>query len=186
MSIIDWLPDGFPAQQIDTDNTRLSVAVGCSGPVLAAGGMWHFFMNPHLPEMLFDGHELEFFTATFTAMSNPGTFSDHDLAAYARAYTGRERLRGGFERYRTLLDDGRETRALLARRKLPMPVLAVGSAQALASPRDQHPGGDRTDRALRRRGRPRLVHKDGDHIPRLTSARPGGSRAQHLLLVGKS
>ncbi|MEW2571604.1 alpha/beta hydrolase [Streptomyces sp. NPDC047070] len=99
---------------------------------VAEGGMWHFglFMTPHIPEMLFDGHEPEFFTATFTAMSNPGTFDDHDLAAYARAYTGRERLRGGFEHYRTLLDDGRENRALLAERKLPMPVLAIGSASS--------------------------------------------------------
>ncbi|MFJ9351159.1 alpha/beta fold hydrolase [Streptomyces sp. NPDC101237] len=99
---------------------------------VAEGGMWHFgfFMTPHLPEMLFDGHELEFFTATFTALSNPGTFSNDDLAAYARAYTGRERLRGGFEHYRTLLDDGRENRALLAERKLPMPVLAIGTAHS--------------------------------------------------------
>ncbi|MFS8197552.1 alpha/beta fold hydrolase [Streptomyces sp. CWNU-52B] len=97
---------------------------------VAEGGMWHFglFMAPHMPEMLLDGHELEFFTATFTAMSNPGTFSPDDLAAYARAYTGRERLRGGFEHYRTLLEDGKENRALLAERKLPMPVLAIGTA----------------------------------------------------------
>ncbi|MGW4194424.1 alpha/beta fold hydrolase [Streptomyces sp. NPDC005004] len=249
MSTADWLPDGFTVQRIDTNHTRLSVAVGGSGPVLvllhgwpqtsrawarvmpelarnhtvvapdlrgtgdsdrpedgyaktrqaddirgvltglgltgpvaghdigsmvafawaaahpedvshlilvdsllpglgleeamnvAEGGMWHFgfFMSPHFPEMLFDGHELEFFTATFTAMSNPGTFSAHDLAAYAQAYTGHERLRGGFEHYRTLLADGRENLALLAERKLPMPVLAIGStpsgttnAQALA------------------------------------------------------
>ncbi|MEW2160553.1 alpha/beta hydrolase [Streptomyces sp. NPDC007189] len=242
MNTADWLPDGFSVRQIDTNNTRLSVAVGGSGPALvllhgwpqtsrawarvmpdlaqnhtvvvpdlrgtgdsdrpeggyaktnqaddirgiltalnrtgpvavaghdigsmiafawaaahpedishlilvdsllpglgleeamnvAEGGMWHFgfFMSPHGPEMLFDGHELEFVTATFTAMSNPGTFSHHDLTAYAQAYTGRERLRGGFEHYRTLLDDGRENRALLAERKLPMPILAVGSAHS--------------------------------------------------------
>ncbi|WP_063765807.1 alpha/beta fold hydrolase [Streptomyces cellulosae] len=96
---------------------------------VAEGGMWHFgfFMTPHLPEMLFDGHELEFVTATFTAMSNPGTFTDEDLAAYAREYTGRERLRGGFAHYRTLLDDGRENRALLSHRHLSMPVLAIGT-----------------------------------------------------------
>ncbi|MFF9363585.1 alpha/beta fold hydrolase [Streptomyces griseoluteus] len=242
MSTAGWLPNGFTVQQTDTNHTRLSVAVGGSGPVLvllhgwpqtsrawarvmpelarnhtvvapdlrgtgdsdrpehgyaktnqaddirgilnalnltgpvavaghdigsmvafawaaahpedvshlilvdsllpglgleeamnvAEGGMWHFgfFMSPRIPEMLFDGHELEFFTATFTAMSNPGTFSDHDLAAYAQAYTGRERLRGGFEHYRTLLADGRENLALLAERKLPMPVLAIGSTES--------------------------------------------------------
>jgi pimeloyl-ACP methyl ester carboxylesterase len=99
---------------------------------VAEGGMWHFgmFMTPHVPEMLFDGHELEFFTATFTAMANPGTFGPDDLAAYAAAYTGRERLRGGFAHYRTLLEDGRENRALLAERKLPMPVLAIDSPRS--------------------------------------------------------
>ncbi|NEB38515.1 alpha/beta hydrolase [Streptomyces sp. SID14515] len=99
---------------------------------VAEGGMWHFgfFMSEHVPEMLFDGHELEFFTATFTAMSNPGTFTDEDLAAYAHEYTGRERLRGGFAHYRTLLDDGRENRALLTQRHLPMPVLAIGTAHS--------------------------------------------------------
>jgi pimeloyl-ACP methyl ester carboxylesterase len=80
--------------------------------------------------MLFDGHELEFVTATFTAMSNPGTFSPDDLAAHAQAYTGRDRLRGGFEHYRALLEDGRENRALLAEKKLPMPVLAIGTANS--------------------------------------------------------
>lgn len=107
---------------------------------VAQGGMWHFgfFMAPDVPEMLFDGHELEFITATFTAMSSPGTFSADDLAAYAQAYTGRERLRGGFAHYRTLLEDGRENRALLARRPLPMPVLAIGT----------HQSGDATARAL--------------------------------------
>lgn len=62
---------------------------------VAEGSMWHFgfFMTEHIPEMPFDGHELEFFTATSSAMSNPGTFTDADLAPYARAPTGRERLR---------------------------------------------------------------------------------------------
>ncbi|CAK7286437.1 hypothetical protein SGPA1_40697 [Streptomyces misionensis JCM 4497] len=34
MSTADWLPAGFTVQQIDTNRTRLSVAVGGSGPVL--------------------------------------------------------------------------------------------------------------------------------------------------------
>jgi pimeloyl-ACP methyl ester carboxylesterase len=98
---------------------------------VAEGGMWHFgfFMAPDVPEMLFDGHELEFFTATFRAMSTPGTFSDDDLATYADAYRGRERLRGGFAHYRTLLDDGRRNRELLADRKLAMPVLSIAAGR---------------------------------------------------------
>ena len=81
--------------------------------------------------MLFDGHELEFFSESFRAISNPGTFGDADLVFYARAYRGRDRLRGGFSQYHDLLQDGRDNRSLLDRGPLPMPVLAVG-------------GGDRT------------------------------------------
>lgn len=103
---------------------------------VARGGMWHFgfFSAPWpIPEMLMDGHELEFFSATFRGISNPDTFSDEDLAYYADAYRGRERLRGGFEQYRTLLDDGRETRELLARGPLAMPVLAVGGGDRMGA-----------------------------------------------------
>lgn len=96
---------------------------------VAEGGMWHFgfFMAPHVPEMLFDGHEGEFFSSSFRALGSSGTFTDADLEFYARAYTGRDRLRGGFAQYRTLLQDGKENRELL-QRHLPMPVLAVGGA----------------------------------------------------------
>jgi pimeloyl-ACP methyl ester carboxylesterase len=96
---------------------------------VADGGLWHFgmFMAPAVPEMLFDGHELEFITATFRAMSIEGTFSDDDLAAYAAAYRGRDRLRGGFAHYRTLLTDGAENRRLLSAGPLRTPVLVVGA-----------------------------------------------------------
>ncbi|MFG1607609.1 alpha/beta fold hydrolase [Actinoplanes sp. NPDC049265] len=94
---------------------------------VAEGGMWHFglFMTPAVPEMLFDGHELEFVSTMFPLLGQPGVFSDEDLAYYAEAYRGRDRLRGGFEQYRALLADGQENRELLAGRKLAMPVLRV-------------------------------------------------------------
>jgi pimeloyl-ACP methyl ester carboxylesterase len=99
---------------------------------VAEGGTWHFgfFMAERIPEMLFDGHELEFVSASFGALSTPGTFTADDLAYYAEAYRGKDRLRGGFEQYRTLLDDGKANRALLAERGgLPMPVLVVGAGR---------------------------------------------------------
>lgn len=95
---------------------------------VARGGMWHFglFMQRGVPEMFLDGHEQEFFSSSFTAISNPGTFTEDDLAYYVTAYRGRDRLRGGFSQYHDLLDDGRDNRALLAERPLTMPVLTVG------------------------------------------------------------
>ncbi|MFE4724113.1 alpha/beta fold hydrolase [Streptomyces sp. NPDC055006] len=40
MSTADWLPDGFSIQRIETNGTRLSVAVGGSGPVLVLLHGW--------------------------------------------------------------------------------------------------------------------------------------------------
>ncbi|WP_063746515.1 alpha/beta fold hydrolase [Catenuloplanes japonicus] len=101
---------------------------------VANGGMWHFgfFMTPDVPEMLFDGHELEFITTMFPLLSGRAdAFTDEDFAYYAQAYRGRDRLRGGFAQYRALLTDGRENRALLADRHLTMPVLTVGAGAHL-------------------------------------------------------
>jgi pimeloyl-ACP methyl ester carboxylesterase len=108
---------------------------------VVTGGSWHFgfFMTPQIPEMLFDGHELEFITATFTALSAASTFTDEELAFYADAYGGRDRLRGGFEHYRTLLDDGRENRAALAEHPVTVPVLSIGGRDSV---------GDKTSKAL--------------------------------------
>lgn len=97
---------------------------------VAAGGMWHFgfFMTPEIPEMLFDGHELEFITTMFPLLSGRAdAFTAEDLEFYAESYRGRDRLRGGFAQYRALLTDGRENRALLADRRLTMPVLTVSA-----------------------------------------------------------
>ncbi|PRY44782.1 alpha/beta fold hydrolase [Umezawaea tangerina] len=109
---------------------------------VVTGGSWHFgfFMAPVVPEMLMDGHELEFVKATFGARSAPSTFTEEELAFYARVYQGRDRLRGGFGHYRTLLDDGRENRAALATRRLTMPVLSIGGRDSV---------GDQTSKALR-------------------------------------
>ena len=102
---------------------------------VVTGGSWHFgfFMAPAIPEMLFDGHQVEFFRSAFDARSTPSTFSDEDIAYYAKAYDGRDRLRGGFEHYRTLLDDGRENRAALATRRLTTPVLSIGGRDSVAA-----------------------------------------------------
>lgn len=61
----------------------------------------------------------------FPQMGGADVFSEQDLRHYADAYRGRDRLRGGFEQYRTLLADGRENKTALAQHNLSMPVLDV-------------------------------------------------------------
>ncbi|MFY1674679.1 alpha/beta fold hydrolase [Plantactinospora sp. WMMB334] len=95
------------------------------------GAMWHFdfFAAPFpFPEMLLDGHVAEFFTTTFHALSNDGTFTDADIAYHVNAYSGRERLRGGFEQYRAFRRDAVDFRRLLKSTRLRMPVLAIGGS----------------------------------------------------------
>ncbi|MTD59011.1 alpha/beta fold hydrolase [Amycolatopsis pithecellobii] len=105
------------------------------------GGSWHFgfFAAPHIPEMLFAGHELEFVQATFGARTTPGTFTDEELEFYARSYTGHDRARGGFEHYRALLEDGRENTAVLEKGKITTPLLLIGGKDST---------GDQTIKAL--------------------------------------
>jgi pimeloyl-ACP methyl ester carboxylesterase len=122
---------------VPTNGTRLSVAVGGTGPTLVLLHGWpqtdqaddvrRVLTELGLPgPAAVVGHELEFITATFRAMSIEG-ISDDDLAAYAAAYRGRDRLRGGFAHYWTLLTDGAENRRLLAAGPLRTPVLVVGA-----------------------------------------------------------
>ncbi|TDV43115.1 alpha/beta fold hydrolase [Actinophytocola oryzae] len=109
---------------------------------VVTGGSWHFgfFMAPGIPEMLFAGHEQEFVETTFTALSASPTFTEEELAYYAHAYSGPDRLRGGFGHYRTLLDDGRENRAALESHRITVPILSVGGRNSV---------GDQTTEALR-------------------------------------
>lgn len=100
---------------------------------VARGGLWHFglFMTPEVPELLFQGHEREFFRWWFAHMSGePTQFSPSEIDQVTRAYSGEESLRCGFDHYRTLLDDGAANRKWYdAGGRLDMPVLAVGGGR---------------------------------------------------------
>jgi pimeloyl-ACP methyl ester carboxylesterase len=101
---------------------------------VVTGGSWHFgfFMAPGIPEMLFSGHELEFFTSAFAARTRgDNTFTAEDLEYYAKTYEGPDRLRGGFGHYRTLLQDGRENKAVLVSRRITVPILSIGGQDSV-------------------------------------------------------
>jgi pimeloyl-ACP methyl ester carboxylesterase len=103
---------------------------------VAHGGRWHFglFMTPEVPELLFEGHERQFFEWWFPSLAaDPSGYDPEALDAVTRSYEGREALRCGFAHYRTLLDDGRTNRAWGdAGGRFTMPVLAVGGEHAVA------------------------------------------------------
>ncbi|MFF3663841.1 alpha/beta fold hydrolase [Streptomyces olivochromogenes] len=103
----------------------------------ASGGLFHFglFMTPEAPELLFHGNEKAFLTWWFAKMAaNPKAFPPEEVDTIAASLRGPDALRGGFEHYRTLLQDGRDNRAWgEAGGVLTMPALAVGGEYSVGS-----------------------------------------------------
>ncbi|QNB15159.1 alpha/beta hydrolase [Paraburkholderia tropica] len=102
---------------------------------------WHFAFHAvaDLPEVLIEGKErayLDWFLRRKTA--NPQTFLDTDLDEYERVFKKDGGLRAGLAYYRAAAESARQNRALSARGKLGMPVLALsadhGSIADMAAP----------------------------------------------------
>ena len=97
---------------------------------------WHFAFHalPDLPELLLSGREseyLDWFLRRKTA--NPEAFSDADLQEYLRVFKKDGGLRAGLAYYRAALLSAQQNRALAAKGKLTMPLLALGSDQGSIS-----------------------------------------------------
>jgi pimeloyl-ACP methyl ester carboxylesterase len=103
----------------------------------ASGGLFHFglFMAPEAPELLFQGNEKAFLTWWFAKMAaNTAAFPPEEIETIAASLNSPDALRGGFEHYRTMLQDGRDNRAWgEAGGLLTMPVLAVGAEHSVGS-----------------------------------------------------
>ena len=104
---------------------------GCGGDFSEGGRRWHhqFHTTPDLPEALIEGREdiyLAWFYRTFAY--KPDAIGEDDLLEYLRTYTQPGAMRAGFSYYREMLRDAKENAEIIARFKLPMPVLAIGGA----------------------------------------------------------
>lgn len=105
------------------------VIPGDGGDFSQGGRRWHhqFHMTPDLPEALILGREeiyLRWFYHTFG--HRPDAISENDIAEYLRTYAQPGAMRAGFEYYRALPRDAADNAEIVARFKLPMPVLAIG------------------------------------------------------------
>lgn len=97
---------------------------------------WHFAFHalPDLPELLLSGREAEYldwFLRRKTA--DPEAFSDADLQEYLRVFKKEGGLRAGLAYYRAAYLSAEQNRALAAKGRLTMPVLALGSDQGSIS-----------------------------------------------------
>ncbi len=93
---------------------------------------WHFAFHaiPDLPEMLITGREAEYLDWFLRRKAaDPQSFSDADIVEYLRVFRKDGGLRAGLAFYRAAALSARQNRALAARGKLAMPVLALGSDQ---------------------------------------------------------
>jgi pimeloyl-ACP methyl ester carboxylesterase len=102
---------------------------------------WHFAFHAlsDLPEMLITGREREYLDWFLRRKAaNPETFTDADMNEYLRIFKKEGGLRAGLSYYRAAALSAQQNRALCARGKLKMPILALGSDQGsivdMASP----------------------------------------------------
>jgi pimeloyl-ACP methyl ester carboxylesterase len=109
------------------------VIPGDGGDFSQSGRRWHhaFHMTPDLPEALVQGRErlyIGWFYRTFGY--RPDAIGEGDIDEYARTYAQPGAMRAGFAFYRALPQDAADNAAIVARFKLPMPVLGIGGANA--------------------------------------------------------
>jgi pimeloyl-ACP methyl ester carboxylesterase len=112
----------------------LDVAIpGDGGANISQGGKrWHhaFHQTRELPEALIAGREaiyLGWFYQNYGA--RPDAITADAVKEYLRTYSQADALRAGFNYYRNIPTDIAQNEALVAKFKLPMPVLALGGAE---------------------------------------------------------
>jgi pimeloyl-ACP methyl ester carboxylesterase len=94
---------------------------------------WHFSFHsvPNLPEALVEGRERIYLNEFWEHGSyNPAAITEADKNEYLRSYAAPGGMRAAFDYYRAFPEDERQNREY-ARRKLLMPVLALGGSQAI-------------------------------------------------------
>lgn len=98
----------------------------------ATGGYWHFgfHMQVDLAEMLTAGKEAAYLGPMWSMFSPAGNITEAEKSEYLRRYAAPGGMRGGFQHYATLLEDGKANRAVF-RQKLAMPVLVLNGDKGI-------------------------------------------------------
>lgn len=98
----------------------------------ATGGYWTFgfHMQVDVAEMLTAGKEAAYLGPIWAMFSPAGGLTAADRAEFLRHYAAPGGMRGGFQHYATLLEDGKANRAAFAG-KLAMPVLVLNGDRGI-------------------------------------------------------
>lgn len=115
--------------------TILDVTIpGDGSPNISQGGRrWHhaFHQTLDLPEALVAGREDIYFGWFYRNYGHhPNVIPEEDIVEYLRTYRQIGALRAGFSYYRSIPRDIADNAAIAKTFKLPMPVLALGGANA--------------------------------------------------------
>lgn len=89
--------------------------------------IWQFYFHAiqGMPEFLIEGKEKEYLSWYFTKKTAiKDAISEEDMAVYIEAYTGKERLRSGFDYYRAFPESANQNKTY--QHKLGIPILAIG------------------------------------------------------------
>mgnify|MGYP001447888485 CR=1 FL=1 len=112
----------------------LDVAIPGDGSanISQGGKRWHhaFHQTPDLPEALIAGREalyLGWFYENYGA--RPDAIAPEAVAEYLRTYSQPGALQAGFDYYRNIPTDIAQNETIVAKFKLPMPVLALGGSE---------------------------------------------------------
>ena len=116
---------------LDTGIPGISLPDALPWAANVAWRTWHvaFHNVPDLPEIFIEGKESIYMNWYLNRKAaNPLVFSDEDRAEYLRAFL-KNGLKGGLAYYRAVSQSAEQNRALSAKGKLNMPVLAVQADQ---------------------------------------------------------
>lgn len=113
----------IPAGLLPADDLQRTVARQLGGRAWFSS----FHMVPDLPETLVAGRERAYLTYLYDAFTvRKGALGPAERDEYVRAYSKPGAMRAAFEFYRAGAEDARDNAPAL-KKKLPMPVLAVGA-----------------------------------------------------------
>ena len=95
---------------------------------LNAQKIWQFYFHAidSIPEFLIAGKEKEYLEWYFTKKTTiKGAITEDDISIYVEAYTGKERLKNGFDYYRAFSESAAQNKGYT--NKVSVPILAIGA-----------------------------------------------------------
>ncbi|CUR58749.1 Alpha/beta hydrolase fold protein [metagenome] len=125
----------FASQHPDLVASFTAIEMGLAGFGLEAfadvknGGSWHIgaFATPGIAQMLLAGHERQFLTGWYQAMTaQADSVTDQDLDELVRTYSRPNGWQGAAGLYGSMLAEGEELRELAASAPIAAPALAIG------------------------------------------------------------